>query len=103
KPLFLLNCVVGDRPIYETLRAKIPAVLQNIDLVQHYKTSPGDCHQLVLFTTQLAASSTAPSLISKAWEECLRLCAHLGTGIPTGDGESERQQQLALAIADAAV
>jgi hypothetical protein len=40
---------------------------------------------------------------SKVWEECLGLCAHLSTNILTSEGESARQQQLALAIADATV
>lgn len=30
----LLNCVVGDRPIYEELRARIPKVLADLDFVQ---------------------------------------------------------------------
>jgi hypothetical protein len=100
---FLLNCIVGERPIYETLRAKVPAALRDIDLVQHYKTSPDECQQFVLFTSHLAASSRSSVLMNKVWEEYLRLCAYLATNILTSEGESARQQQLALAIADAAV
>jgi hypothetical protein len=103
KPWFLLNCIVGDRPMYETLRAKISPALRNIDLVEHYKTSPDECHQSILFTSQLAASSRTSILTNKVWEECLRLCAHLAPDILTSKGTLARQQQVAFAIADAAV
>lgn len=101
--MFLLNCVVGDRPLYQDLRAKIPKVLAELDIVQFFKTSPDECGQFILFTGQLAASSADPVQIAKVWAECLRLAAHLATAEPVSGKAHTLHQHMALSLTDAAI
>jgi len=75
--MFMLNCVVGNRPIYEDLRVKIPNVLTELDVVQFFKTSPDECSQFILFISQLAASSADVAQMNKVWDEYLRLASYL--------------------------
>ncbi|HVU26858.1 MAG TPA: restriction endonuclease [Verrucomicrobiae bacterium] len=101
--MFMLNCVVGDRPLYQDQRVKIPKVLAELDVVQFFKTSPDECGQFILFTSQLAASSIDTAQASKVWEECLRLAAHLAKTDPASEKEITLHQHLALSFTDAAI
>lgn len=101
--LLLLNCVVGDRPFYEDLRAKIPVALAELDFVQFFKNSPDNCGQFISFTSQLAASSGDQALVNKVWEQCLHLAAHLATDNQiTGKGHT-LHQHLALSFTDTVI
>src|SRR5207245_2134252 len=101
--LFLFNCIVGDRPMYPTLRCNIPDNLTKIDFVEHYKASPVGCQQSLLFTSSLAISSASAVLINKVWDECLNLSTYLATQIFVNEKELMIEEQLALGIADVAV
>ena len=101
--MFMLNCVVGDRPLYKDLRVKVPKVLAELDAVHLFKTSPDGCGQLIMFTSQLAVSSTDIAQINKVWEEYLRLAAYLATTDQVNGKRSMLYQNLALSFMDAAI
>ena len=101
--MFILNCVVGDRPIYEDLRGKIETVVAEIDLVQFFKTSPDECGQFILFASQLAASSTETTQTNKVWQECLLLASHLATTNPIIGKTRTLNEHLTLSLTDAAL
>ena len=101
--MFILNCVVGDRPLYEDLRVNIPKVLAELDVLQFFKTSPEECGQFILFTSQLAASSVDTAQTNKVWEEYLRFAANMATIYPVKGKAHTFHQHLALSLADAAL
>lgn len=101
--MFMLNCVVGNRPIYEDLRVKIPNVLTELDVVQFFKTSPDECSQFILFISQLAASSADVAQMNKVWDEYLRLAAYLATSDSLNGKTHALHQQMALSLTDAAL
>jgi len=101
--MFLLNCVIGDRPIYENLRTAVSQLLDKIDMVQLFDSSPGECTQYILFSSQLAASSKATNLMDKVWEESRRVAEHLAASDSTNGKVSAAHEQLALSFTDAAI
>lgn len=101
--MFLLNCVVADRPIYDDLRAKVAKMLAALDVVGFFQTSPDTCWQYLTFTSQLAVSSADTSLMDKVWSECCRLAAHLTASDSANGKPSTHHEQLAISLADAAL
>jgi hypothetical protein len=101
--MFMLNCVVGNRPLYEDLRVKIPDVLSKLDFILFFKETPDVCGQFILFTSQLAASSVDATQKSKVWNECLRLASHLAEIDSVTGKTSTLHQNLALSLSDAAL
>ena len=101
--MFLLNCMVGDYPIYDDLRVKISKVLEGLDIVQLYEASPDDCAQYILFTSQLATGSMTTTLMNRVWEECRSLAQHLAASDSTNEKKRVLSEKLSLPLTDAAI